>query len=429
MAKQQQASVQDDMTDVMFPYSGVELTHPSLMGRPDSTPLAENVRTFEQLTGRGRGGSRPGIDKFIDEQVSGENGIQHLGFVVTTDGELVGWSFDGIDQSFPGTYGGIGFTEFGATFLGPFEFETPNFPPLIDYDESGVGVVPFVGGSGYAPKTPKNEKIVLNIDSDGGTEIHVTDTTEINLSMIAGDGSQLSPNTLAGKVMTLYADPSEELGDGEASTPGSVTMNVLVGSSKVQKIHYHGEVTSALGNTVAESVTLTINYVPAPRTPIIHWSNPSPIVQGTALSAIQLNATATDPDSPFASVSGEFTYDPPSDTVLATGDAQPLHVDFAPDDDTSFNAASGDVTIDVTETNPDVPSLQVKVTDTGGDFGPGDVPVTDIPGPPNNSADDLMTASDLVGLPTNTYFLVMRHLDDGSYIGTTWNWDTMRWES
>ena len=47
--------------------------------------------------------------------------------------------------------------------------------------------------------------------------------------------------------------------------------------------------------------TVTLTVLKA--TPVITWANPADITYGTALSATQLNATATVP--------GSFTYTPP----------------------------------------------------------------------------------------------------------------------
>jgi probable HAF family extracellular repeat protein len=82
--------------------------------------------------------------------------------------------------------------------------------------------------------------------------------------------------------------------------------------------------------------TLVIN---SKITPVINWNNPTNITYGTALSSIQLNATA--------SVPGTFTYSPEAGTVLHVGNAQTLHVDFIPTDGTNYNNTSRNVSINV----------------------------------------------------------------------------------
>ena len=62
------------------------------------------------------------------------------------------------------------------------------------------------------------------------------------------------------------------------------------------------------------TATATINVLPA--TPTISWTNPANIVYGTALSATQLDATA--------SVPGTFTYTPAAGTVLRRQQPDPV---------------------------------------------------------------------------------------------------------
>lgn len=70
----------------------------------------------------------------------------------------------------------------------------------------------------------------------------------------------------------------------------------------------------------------------------VTWANPASIVEGTALGATQLNATA--------SVPGTFTYAPALGTVLPVGKST-LKVTFTPTD-TRLTAVTAEVTIDVT---------------------------------------------------------------------------------
>ncbi|MDR3665123.1 MAG: hypothetical protein P4L86_32865, partial [Mycobacterium sp.] len=87
-------------------------------------------------------------------------------------------------------------------------------------------------------------------------------------------------------------------------------------------------------NAASATVTLTINKV----TPTITWATPAAITNGTALSATQLNATA--------SVPGTFVYSPAAGTVLAVG-SHTLSVAFTPTDATDYNTASATVTLTV----------------------------------------------------------------------------------
>src|SRR4029077_17923510 len=74
------------------------------------------------------------------------------------------------------------------------------------------------------------------------------------------------------------------------------------------------------------------------------WSYPASITYGTALSATQLDATA--------SVPGTFVYSPTTGTVLLAGAAQSLLVTFTPTDAANYTTATRTVAIDVAKATP-----------------------------------------------------------------------------
>lgn len=74
-------------------------------------------------------------------------------------------------------------------------------------------------------------------------------------------------------------------------------------------------------------------------TPIVTWSNPASIVQGTTLSSAQLNATS--------SVPGTFAYNPGVGTILSSGTST-LLVSFTPTDTAHYTNATGSAQIVVT---------------------------------------------------------------------------------
>src|SRR6185436_15871322 len=79
-------------------------------------------------------------------------------------------------------------------------------------------------------------------------------------------------------------------------------------------------------------------------TPVITWAAPADIVYGTALSATQLNASA--------SVAGTYVYTPSATTVLAAGAAQSLSVTFTPTDGANYTTASKSALINVLKATP-----------------------------------------------------------------------------
>ncbi|MBI2864333.1 MAG: Ig-like domain repeat protein [Chloroflexi bacterium] len=96
-------------------------------------------------------------------------------------------------------------------------------------------------------------------------------------------------------------------------------------------------------NFIFSSGSLSGGQVVARANPTITWANPADIVYGTALSATQLNATA--------SVSGTFVYTPALGTVLSPGASQPLTVTFTPTDAEAYNVVTRTVYITVTAPN------------------------------------------------------------------------------
>jgi hypothetical protein len=84
------------------------------------------------------------------------------------------------------------------------------------------------------------------------------------------------------------------------------------------------------------------------------WSNPAPITYGTALSAAQLNASAT----PVSA--GTYAYNPPANTVLNAG-VQTLSVTFTPSS-SSYASSIGSVTLQVNQASQTIRFTQAAPT-------------------------------------------------------------------
>ncbi len=89
----------------------------------------------------------------------------------------------------------------------------------------------------------------------------------------------------------------------------------------------------------------TVQITVAKATPAITWPTPDSITYGTALSATELNATA--------SVPGEFVYIPAAGAVLAAGTHTPS-VTFTPKDTLNYTGAQAAVQFTVTKAAPSV---------------------------------------------------------------------------
>ena len=91
------------------------------------------------------------------------------------------------------------------------------------------------------------------------------------------------------------------------------------------------------------SVTNTVSLVVSQAIPALTWSNPAPIIYGTALSSNQLAATAN--------VLGSFTYAPTNGAVLTAG-TNTLSVVFTPIDLLDYISVTNTVSLVVSQAIP-----------------------------------------------------------------------------
>lgn len=89
----------DKFADVMFPLQGISLSDSYANQQPGTTPVGVNVRTYEAITQRARGGARAGLSRYLAAQLpNGAHLIQHLGVIVDPQG---GALLDIDDGAFP----------------------------------------------------------------------------------------------------------------------------------------------------------------------------------------------------------------------------------------------------------------------------------------------------------------------------------------
>jgi hypothetical protein len=138
--------------------------------------------------------------------------------------------------------------------------------------------------------------------------------------------------------------------EATASVPGTFVYSpaagaIPAGGSDTLKVTFT-PTDSTDYTTATASVTLQVNAA----TPTINWSTPAPITYGTALSATQLDATATYNGS---TVAGTFVYSPAKATVLGAG-SQTLSVSFTPNNSADYTSAGGSVTLQVNQATPKI---------------------------------------------------------------------------
>jgi hypothetical protein len=141
--------------------------------------------------------------------------------------------------------------------------------------------------------------------------------------------------TLSNTAMATMAN-----GTLTAKAPGSVTVQAAY--VEATPAGTSPSSSSSTPQNLSASTQVTITTSPSTNTPTISWSAPAAISYGTALSSMQLNATA--------SVAGTFTYTPAAGAVLKAG-TQTLTVAFTPTD-TTYSAATATVQLTVNQAAP-----------------------------------------------------------------------------
>lgn len=153
----------ENLQDIPFPLAGLDLSAGFGEQRPGTTSEAVNVRGIEPLAERARGGSRPGLARYLDDQVPPSEGeIQDLNLVILPSAEAQGISFDDV-----------------AVLDTIFQLEDPSGARALLGDLSTGWI--YVGGSGYhTPKTytrqhrPRIDSVSpADIDFAGGDTVTI----------------------------------------------------------------------------------------------------------------------------------------------------------------------------------------------------------------------------------------------------------------
>jgi beta-lactamase superfamily II metal-dependent hydrolase len=221
--------------------------------------------------------------------------------------------------------------------------------------------------SGSAQFTSDNGGGVVTLAPGGTATIHVTFApTTVGLS-----SATLSVATSAGTVVVglsgTGACPNITLSDLSGGTVGTAYSQTVTASAGIGSIVFTvtggalppgltlssgGQLTGTPTTAGSFDVTITatdanqcsgtrtITVAIARSATSVTWATPAPIVYGTTLTALQLNATA--------SVPGSFVYTPPAGTVFPAGD-HPLSVTFTPTDSADFNQSTASVILRVNQ--------------------------------------------------------------------------------
>ncbi|MGB0064646.1 MAG: kelch repeat-containing protein [Terracidiphilus sp.] len=138
--------------------------------------------------------------------------------------------------------------------------------------------------------------------------------------------------------------------DATASVPGTFAYSPAAGTVLTAGAHTLNVTFTPTDTTDYTTATGSVTINVTQDTPAITWAQPAAITYGTALSATQLDATATFNGNP---VPGTFVYSPASGTVLQAG-TQTLDVTFTPTDTTDYATVEGSTTLVVNQAAPTI---------------------------------------------------------------------------
>lgn len=240
-------------------------------------------------------------------------------------------------------------TGMSPTALLYWDSSTSLWKPVKSDGPYGQGNPPAASGP-Y--EVPANPQLTDGGSAGGGFQVILDDKSAPAITALTGTAFALSvpPET---PVLT-WAAPANIVYDAalgpkqlaaKANTAGAFVYTPPAGTILLAGLGQTLSVTFTPKNTIeytSATATTTINVEPA--TPVITWAKPAAIVYGTALSGVQLDATAN--------VLGQYAYNPPGGTVLNAGNGQKLSVTFTPTDNIDYMTVSDHVTINVSKAMP-----------------------------------------------------------------------------
>lgn len=170
------------------------------------------------------------------------------------------------------------------------------------YDGSPLATTIIQGGDNAGLYT-SSPQIVTNPSFASGTEVYV---------------AMAAWNTDGGTISSFMAAQAAGVPHGYVESTNSVALGTPGAPASL----------AGIGLTSFSLITMNI--------PVVTWTNPAPIIYGTALGSNQLDATANVP--------GSFAYDPTNGTVLGVG-TNTLSVLFTPSDTNDYSSVSDAVNL------------------------------------------------------------------------------------
>ena len=215
--------MEPETLSIQFPVNGIDTAGEYGVQRPDTTPDAVNVRSYDPFEDRTRGGSRPGLSKYPNQRIpAGDFLIQHMNQLVVVSGDFLLIAFDDYENDFiPNT----------STSNDP---SNPRYPagsePTIPPNGSGVQT-----NRNYPSPTRRRVALV----PDPATQVNGT-----NATLEATVTQRTAGSAIAGVTVTLRTNPPDQDGDGDTA----VTNGSGVATFTVNESSFEGEILYTASN-------------------------------------------------------------------------------------------------------------------------------------------------------------------------------------
>jgi Bacterial Ig-like domain (group 3)/MBG domain (YGX type)/Putative Ig domain len=253
---------------------------------------------------------------------------------LTNSGLLVSWIFGDSDTTHTFTPS----TGFTTDVNSTLNYLTATY-------ESGVSAGSYQNQYSISPSSDGWQTVLLALPAPPTGPPVITSSTTAS----AITGQAFSYQTLATNSPSSYS---------ASGLPSGLNINSSTGliSGAITSTGTFGISLSATNGDGTGSATLSLT-VAEPSTPTITWATPAAISYGTALSATELDASA--------SVPGAFAYSPSAGTVLGAG-TQTLSVTFTPTDTVDYTTATQTVQLTVSKASQTITFSMPATASYGG---------------------------------------------------------------